>query len=181
MAKHVTEDDLATGLRPLGSLGSLSRNRRDSPFRDSRAEVKTVELPAPNEPLTPEPPPVKVATADQPPVEVKPAPPKVVPRKTSQPAPLARPEKTKAAVRKADVFSERVTLQMSPEMRDQLDSIARELQRSKVSKEERITPNTVMRVAIKLFVDDFKLDRGEQVNSEDELLSAMKRKRKEPS
>jgi len=88
----------------------------------------------------------------------------------------ARAEKRKAAQRKADIFSERVTLQMSPEMRDEVDSLAREIQRSKMTKEERITANSIMRVAVRHFLDTFKLDTEERVNTEAELLDLMKRR-----
>src|SRR5262249_43149055 len=44
-----------------------------------------------------------------------------------------------------------------PEMRDNVQRIAREIQRGKTSKEERITANTVMRVAILLLTKHFKV------------------------
>ena len=55
------------------------------------------------------------------------------------------------------MFTERVRLQISPEMRDDVERLARELQRAKVSKKERITGNTVMRVAIRLITERFEL------------------------
>ncbi len=82
--------------------------------------------------------------------------------------------KEKSATRKADIYTERITLQLSPEMRDQVDSLARELQRTKTSKDERITSNTVMRVAIRHFLDEFKLRKGEEPNGEEELLTLVK-------
>jgi len=42
-------------------------------------------------------------------------------------------------------------------MRDNVQRIAREIQRGKTSKEERITANTVMRVAILLLTKHFKV------------------------
>ena len=59
-------------------------------------------------------------------------------------------------------------------MRDQVDSLARELQRSKTSKDERITSNSVMRVAVRHFLGEFKLRKGEEPNSEEELLTLVK-------
>ena len=101
--------------------------------------------------------------------------------KTPTPRPAAkpiekqtRPEKN-GARRKADIYSERVTLQISPDMRDEVDSMARQLQRSKITKAERITADSVVRVAIRYFLDEFSPRRGEDVNSEDELLAAAKR------
>lgn len=60
-------------------------------------------------------------------------------------------------------------------MRDQVDSLARELQRTKTSKDERIKSNTVMRVAIRHFLDGFKMPEGAGPNSEEELLALFKR------
>ena len=54
-------------------------------------------------------------------------------------------------------------------MRDEVDSLARELQRSKPSKGERITANTVVRVAIRCLLDHFKSETSRSVNSEEEL------------
>lgn len=84
-------------------------------------------------------------------------------------------EKRKTAQRKADIYSERVTVQISPEMRDDVDSLARELQRLKTTKEERITSNSVMRVAIRYFLDGFEPQASEPVNSEEDPLAAAKR------
>jgi hypothetical protein len=79
--------------------------------------------------------------------------------------------KEKAAGRKADIYTERITLQLSPEMRDQVDSLARELQRTKTSKDERITSNSVMRVAIRHFLDQFQAPKVGAPNNEEELLA----------
>ena len=140
MPKNVTEDDLASGIRSMGGLGSLARNRRDSPFRDSRTESetveKTVELPLAKELTSP------VAEVRSVPevaiIEPKIERPRAVVQRS---APVERPrvEKKKVAQRKADVHTERVTLQISPEMRDEVDSLARDLQRAKTSKNERIS------------------------------------------
>ncbi len=54
-------------------------------------------------------------------------------------------------------------------MRDEVDELARQLQRAKTSKDERITANTVMRVAIRLLTENFNLKSGEGPNNEDEL------------
>ena len=78
-------------------------------------------------------------------------------------------KKASTAVRKADIFTERVTLQISPEMRDDVERLARELQRSKTSKGERITANTVMRVALQLLMTNYQFGRGDVANNESEL------------
>jgi hypothetical protein len=59
-------------------------------------------------------------------------------------------------------------------MRDDVERIARELQRSKTSKEERITGNTVMRVAIRLLTEQFDLKGKPAPNNEGELLQFVK-------
>lgn len=168
MAKgQVTEDDLAQSMKSLGGFGSLGadRARKDSPFRDSRIEEKTIEIPKLVEAAKPEP--VRVL----PDVLEEPAPTPRVAMPGLEPKP--RPAKKVGAVtnRKADIYSERVTVQMSPEMRDGVDELARQLQRGKTSKVERITSNTVMRVAITFLLDHFAVKAGEAPNNERELLS----------
>jgi hypothetical protein len=171
MAKgQVSEEELTKGLKGIGNFGGLSssaRVRRDNPFRDSRSEpaapepVKTIE--------------VKPTTVEAKPKTVSPA---LEPKPVRTVAPVSKPaakaqvaERKAKAVggRKADIFTERVTLQISPEMRDEVERIARELQRAKSSKEERITANTVMRVAIQLITKKFKLGSGEAPNNEEKL------------
>lgn len=76
---------------------------------------------------------------------------------------------TSSPPRKADLFSERVTLLMSSEMRDRVESLAKELQRRKTTKSERITSNTVMRVAINAFLESFELREGDVANTEEEF------------
>ena len=61
-------------------------------------------------------------------------------------------------------------------MKDQVDALARELQRAKTSKDERITANTVTRVALRYFLSEFKMPKGQAPNSEEELLAVIKRK-----
>jgi hypothetical protein len=184
MAKgQVTEEELSSGLKGIGDfsvLGGAPRVRRDNPFRDSRSEnpapafEKTIEV----QPFEDVPPPAPIKTPQT--VERKrstPAPRKVETiRKADRPTKIEErqsggesPEKTKPSSRKADVLTERVTLQMSPEMRDEVDSLARDLQRARTEKGERITANTVMRVAVQLLIDHFHQQRGEAVNSEEQL------------
>ena len=65
-------------------------------------------------------------------------------------------------------------------MRDDVDALARDLQRSKTTKDERITANTVMRVAEQLLIYHSQFKRGDVANSEEELytLAAQKLKLK---
>src|SRR5262249_5590988 len=101
--------------------------------------------------------------------ELKPFPAKVERKPTEQPKPVQKTKK--GGGRKADIFTERVTLRISPEMRDDVERIARELQRAKTSKLERITANTVMRVAIKTITKRFELKTGQAPNNEEELFN----------
>ena len=184
MAKgQITEEQLQAGMKGLSGFGALSGKpapaRRDSPFRDSRTEAppepKTIEV---ERPVEPKPEPVVRAVPRHPEPEAKPV---AVPTKSVQverPA-VMRSSQAKApqSRRKADLFTERVTLQMSAEMRDQVDELARQLQRMKTSKEERITANTVMRVAIRLLLEEFTPSHGVEINSEDDLLKALLERR----
>lgn len=183
MAKNVTEEDLAAGMKGLGGFGALS-TRRDSPFRDSRAEAR------PPEPKTVE---VKPSTEARsvyqttvvevkPPVEAKPVPVELPKPVAVKSAPMVREPsrpKQKTPQRKADIYSERVTLQISAEMRDEVDELARQLQRAKTSKDERITANTVMRVAIRLLTENFKLKSGEGPNNEEQLVELVAQRLRE--
>ena len=65
-------------------------------------------------------------------------------------------------------------------MRDDVDALARDLQRSKTTKDERVTANTVMRVAAQLLIDHFQFKCGDVANSEEDLytLAAQKLKLK---
>jgi len=177
MAKgQVSEEELSKGLKGIGDFGGLnpSRVRRDNPFRDSRVEaplpepVKKIEV-VPTRPENREP------KADPPQIskiEAKPV------KKTVEPA--VRVERNgvlkteEGGGRKADIFTERVTLQISPEMRDQVERLARELQRAKISKKERITGNTVMRVAIRLITSRLEVKPGNAPNDEEELFEFVK-------
>jgi hypothetical protein len=89
--------------------------------------------------------------------------------------PKVREEESKfraeESARKADIFTERVTLQIRPEMRDEIDALARDLQRGKTTKEECITSNTVMRVALQFFMKNYQFQRGDVANTEAELYS----------
>jgi hypothetical protein len=173
MAKGiVTEEELARGMKSIGGFSALSTSaRRDSPFRDSRAEDHRSEVKAAprfepkSELLPPAVEPIREREVHVPPaVEVSPV--KRVPGSVR-----ARP---KVSQRKAEIFSESVTLKISPEMRDDVGALARELQRFKESKEERITPNTVIRAAIWLLVENFQLRSGERPNNEEELRELLK-------
>jgi hypothetical protein len=215
MAKHVTEDDLASGLSGFGDgLSTITekRPRRDSPFRDTRTEPerkpaereeKIIEIrpagPVPERersqiaPPQPERDPheelleraraaqarsarVTEGEGREEPVSTQPSTIADYARqvRVSYPEP---PEPEAPHVRKADIFTERVTLSVSTEMRDAVEALAREMQRRRTKKEERITANTVMRVAINALLQSFDLEEGDVANTEEELLALARLKR----
>jgi hypothetical protein len=87
-------------------------------------------------------------------------------------------EEKKESHPKSDTLTERITLQMSPDMRDAVNDFARDLQRRRKDKGERITANSVMRVAIQHFLDNFALEHVQGVNSEEELFARIQSQRK---
>jgi hypothetical protein len=212
MAKHVTEDDLASGLSGFGddfSTITEKRPRRDSPFRDTRTEAETrgkeekvIEMrPAAESTIAPAPErdpredllararALQARSAQRPPVREGREPqrsPTRVPtiEESAREVRVTFPEaqeglEGQATVRKADIFTERVTLSVSTDMRDSVETLARELQRRRTRKDERITANTVMRVAINALLDGFELEDGDVVNTEDELLNLVRRANRE--
>ena len=61
-------------------------------------------------------------------------------------------------------------------MRDEIDALARDLQRARTTKEERITANTVMRVALQLLMKNYQFERGDVANNEAELYDLIVRR-----
>jgi hypothetical protein len=178
-----------------GDTFALRKELGDTLF-ESKIRVNTKAKSAPSlrqtileyersEPAAPEPVEtidVKPASAEA--AEAKGARPAVEPKPVRAVAPVPKPverprvekkEARGAGGRKADILTERLTVQISPEMRDEVERIAQELQRAKTSKEERITANTVMRVAIQLITKKFKLKSGDAPNNEEELYKLVER------
>lgn len=193
MAKgQVTEKDLESSIASLGGLGGLATTgasgaKRDSPFGSSfakRASPQVAEVPgeeaAEREParaielkgrgeITP-------VTKEMPPASQTVQPPSQTPVRSGA-KPKARLVEQPETSRKSDTLTERVTLQMSPDMRDEVGEIARKLQRRKADKKgERITANTVMRVAIQFLLDELTLDEEDRPSTEEEVLHLIKRK-----
>ena len=84
---------------------------------------------------------------------------------------LRRRRKEKKAdpvgARKSDIYPEPVTLKISPEMRDSVIALARDLQRAKTTKDERIAANTVIRVADAASdMDIYRFESGDVANNE---------------
>ena len=177
MAKgQVTDEELSSGLKGLGGFGALTGAKalKDSPFRDSRSEApKVVEVVRPAVVEPPKPAPVPVRPEKLPAPDTKP---ERVPR-LAKPKPVTQKVAAESGTRRvADVHTERITLQLSPGMRDDVDAFARELQRSRASKGERITGNTIMRVAIRILLDQIGTKDCSGASSEEELVRIIKTK-----
>ena len=63
-------------------------------------------------------------------------------------------------------------------MRDSVIAMARDLQRAKTTKDERITANTVMRVAVQLLMENYQFEQGDVANTEEELFQLVARRLK---
>jgi hypothetical protein len=74
------------------------------------------------------------------------------------------------------MYTERVTTIMSPEMRDHMSQLAANLQRRKNDPTERITANTLTRVAIKIFLEELLPLDTEAPRTEEELYALTKAK-----
>jgi hypothetical protein len=174
---QVSEKELERSIKSLGGLTGLASSavRRDSPFGSEF--VKNVP-PQAREPLVLE----KVIDLD---VKTEP---ELPPASESRPevTPLPKATKAKREIPTAEeeeeldggarLFTERTTLKMTAVMRDDLHYLARKLQRRRQNKDERITSNTVIRVAIQLILDELKLKDTDVANSEAELFSLVKKK-----
>jgi len=174
MAKgQISEKELSEGLTSAGGLRGLvsaTGSRRDSPFGAGQPSVMESKAPVAEESE-------RVGEA----AKIIPTVPSEQPRKqsssTASPSEQRRQrERVKAEPisstpdRKAMLFSEAVTLRMTPETRDRVNALATRLQRTRTEKLERMTANVVMRVAIEVFLETFDSDAAPVSNTEAELL-----------
>ena len=199
MAKgQVTDVELATGIKGFGGLASLggaeARPVRDNPFRDTRAEPPRTVVVAPVVEVSPESPKLEMLTtrsepeeegretapsADPVPLKARPPRPAVTPRlpKKIEPAPIPEDEMAEGPSRenKTEVYTERVTVLLNEELRDGAEALAKDLHRRRTKKGERITANTVMRVALSVLLERMEGEKLEGANSEVELMAAVRR------
>lgn len=179
MAKgQISDDELQNSLRAIGTLGGITSSgaRRDSPFgagvvrKGEPLLTSVTEVSAPAEPEPRSAIPIEVPPAQQPYTDH---------RRSVKMDRFPRKPATTAASRtesNARRFGEKVSLQMPPEMRDDVNFLATKLQRRKTTKEQRITANTVMRVAIQFLLEELKLRDTDHANTEEELFDLVKRK-----
>jgi hypothetical protein len=172
MAKgQVSEEELTKGLKGIGNFGGLSpKVQRDNPFRDSRSDKpeppKTIDVRLPSAPQI---------AKERVPDAAKPVP---KPLRTLTPAPKAKADNLGSEDGVAGIADgfDRVTLPISPDMRDEIEALARDLQRARTTKGERITANTVMRVALQLLMKNYQFERGDVANNESELYDLIVRR-----
>ena len=183
MAKsQVTEQDLEQSLQTLGGFGKLAtqKPRRDSPFGPEFSRRPEESKPTPQ--VAPEKSREVTLVAKTPGQGIEaleekegdvllthPLPKSAPTRKVATPL----PEEATASHPKSNTLTERVTVQMSPEMRDAVNDLARHLQRRRKDKGERITANSVMRVAIQYFLDNVQLERVQGASTELEIAKSL--------
>lgn len=190
------------GFGGMSSLGGAPRPVRDNPFRDTRSEAPApapvpVVTPAAttvaNTPTEPDAPRLEVLSLTEQRVEEErgesPSPravpierksatqastkrvatsPRVVPRALATEEPVIP-----ARERKTELYTEPVTVPLNAEMRDRAEALAKDLQRRRTEKSERITANTVIRVALRAMLDTFHPGSGVVVNTEADLYDAV--------
>lgn len=157
--------EVTSGLQAFRSVATGPTVVRDSPFgRPAAAPAPTV---AKAEVVT-EPP--KVA-------EVEPAP-QPVRKPTTRPKVTEESDEQEEEERSADPNENKITLPLTHALYDQSGDLARVINRKRTVRGNRITRNSVIRVALQCFLDDFSLSPGRPVNSEEELLEAARSRRK---
>jgi len=194
MAKRVvSQKEIAAGLDSIGAVDGLfgkpKKTRRDSPFRSTKIEEEeTAEAAEPvSEPLRPAPTVQEGRVVAETAPASQPVAPKVVEREVSlqvsepvsspvqvknpvrEVAPKPEEKQRRVSVTKAQEFDERVTLPMSFEMREACEALAKQLQKRRTEKNERITSNTVMRCFLEACIQSFELEEHEFANNEEAL------------
>lgn len=133
---------------------------------------------------TQEPEPVEAKAPSLPAEQIQPSPLKLREKKARIATPAAKservvrpvkqvPSESVAAEKKSELYTERVTVPLDAELRDGAESLAKDLQRKRTEKGERITANTVMRVALRVMLDEFDPSAADGVNTEEELYQAV--------
>ena len=82
---------------------------------------------------------------------------------------------------KGRVFPENVTVPLSVALRDRSEELARTLNRNRKIRKERITRNSVIRVALEQFLDTFTPRSDQAIESEADLLVAARSKNRKPA
>lgn len=151
-------DEISSGLRSVGTLSSLAKvpgPRRDSPFAGVSPERAPLPQPKPQPATVERPQPAVAAPAV---------------RSTPRAEPHPRPKPHREARRpRAGEYTDEVTVPMTAEMRTRAGLLAADLQRRRSDRSERLTANSVFRVAIQTFLDRFTARDFANVSTEEEL------------
>jgi hypothetical protein len=184
---EVSDDDLARGLRGFGGVtpfSSTGKPIRDNPFRDTQAQPRPVEAARKVEPVAVEKEPQQAETVERrgekiasaiaakPKREIVPkaAVRRIEPREVERPSAAAA---ERPGENKTERYPERVTVPLDAELRDSAESFAREISRRRDDKAERITTNTIMRVALRLLLEEVAPSFSASPNNEEEIFSAV--------
>jgi len=155
--------EVSSGLQQFRSAAQGSRDTRDNPFGPPPKPVAKEAPPATETP--------RVET-----IRTEPRPSTKTPK---EPRNARRSEETTDEGVSVTALGENVTVPLSEALRDRSEELARVINRGRTvkTKDNRITRNTVIRVALQCFLDDFSLASSETVNSEEELLKAARSRR----
>ena len=151
-----TEDDLAAGIRAVGTLSAVAGPegaRRDNPFAAPATSPKDPSV---------------AAAIPSPRPERQEAAPTIDPLLDRRPGRPPRPS-VETPTPEPERYTDPVTVPMTAEMRTRANLLAAELQRRRTEKRVRFTSNTVFRVAIETFFERFELAPEDRPNTEDEL------------
>lgn len=162
---HSHQEALSESLQAGGGLGQFRavaerpKEARDSPFGPppERGAPKQVQ------------PIVKHSSVNARPDEQtrpNPSPPKPQP-------PIALPAQTESpGTLQVESFTEKVSVPLTRALRDRSEELAKLLNRSRTIRKSRITSNSIIRVALEIFLDSFVATSGHAINSEEDLLKA---------
>jgi len=164
-----TSKSVAEGIAQSGGLAQFRtvaarRDEADGPFGPptERRRKRVGDAPQP-EPAPPTPQPPSSPVRDEP----------------SEAADAAQAADRAEPVAEPLAPTENITVPFSEDLRDRSERCAKVLSRSRSIRKRRITRNSVIRVATELFLDEFALDLGESINSEEELLARCRARRSE--
>lgn len=165
--------EVSSGLRQFRNIAH-GRPEFDSPFG---APPKQIQKPTQVAQGTP---PVELSMAPEPVVEL---PKREAPRPEEKTTPKISRERVKPKTEQAgeaseEAFPEKVTVPLTLDMRLKAEELARVINRRRSVKDHHITRNSLIRVALQCFLDEFELPNGKPVNSEAELLEAARSRRK---
>lgn len=158
--------EVTSGLQAFRSVATGPREVIDSPFgRPTPASKVAVAE------VVTEPPKVQK-------VETVPMPPKPARKTSSKPKMSAEPEEREGDELSTDEHEEKITVPLSQELRDQSEELARVINRNRSVRKNRITRNSIIRVALQCFLEDFATPPSRPLNSEVELLEAARSRRR---